>query len=57
MVIVSLELLRRRLRGELDEAAETRFVALMLRMLGLPPEEANEIAAEAQAALDRGPGV
>lgn len=52
----SLELLRRRLRGELDEAAETRLVALMLRMLGVEPDEADEIAAEAHAALEGGAG-
>jgi AcrR family transcriptional regulator len=43
--------LRGRLQGELAATAETRFVALALRMLGLGGTEAAEIAAEAGAAV------
>jgi AcrR family transcriptional regulator len=44
--------LRARLRGDLDAAAETRFVALALRLLGLEREEADAIATDAANALD-----
>ncbi len=48
-------LLRARLRGELDEKAEPRFVALALRMLGLGAEESDAIAAETANALEGKP--
>lgn len=45
-------LLRARLRGELDRSAESRFIALALRLLGLEADEADAIAAETVDALE-----
>jgi len=47
------QVLRGRLRGELKPAAEARFVALVLRMLGLGGVEAKDIANEAAASRKR----
>jgi AcrR family transcriptional regulator len=46
--------LRARLRGELPAAAETRFIALVLRMLGLEAGEATLIATEVTARVAGG---
>jgi len=46
-------LLRARLRGEVDSRAEPHFLALVLRMLGLAADEAQAIAAETVATLER----
>lgn len=46
--------LRARLRGELKAAAETRFIALVLRMLGLEADEAAAIAADAAVTVEGG---
>lgn len=41
--------LRGRLRGELSEAAELRFVEMVLRLLDVPADEARSISAELDA--------
>jgi AcrR family transcriptional regulator len=46
--------LRARLRGELSRASELRFIALVLRMLGLETAEAQAIATEAAATVAGG---
>jgi AcrR family transcriptional regulator len=44
-----VQLLRGRLRGELPPRADVELAALLLRCLGLPPEEATALAAAAAA--------
>ncbi len=44
--------LRARLRGDLKPASEKRFIALVLRMLGVEDDEAREIAADVATAID-----
>ena len=39
-----LSILTARLRGEMDEHAPERAATVVMRLLGLPPEEAAEIA-------------
>ena len=48
----ALGVVRGRLRGGLDAAAEPRCVAMALRMLGVAPDEARDLADEAASALD-----